>query len=85
MFSWLKTAEPKEATWSEISQVYIEKYKCVTYSDIDREQRPVVYTNVPSVPIGGKGFDVDFEPITFLTSFFIHTHKGNVLLPRQNL
>lgn len=77
MFSWLKSPEPKEATWSEISQAYIEKFKCVTYSDIDREEHPVIYTNVPSIPVGGKGFNVDFDPISVLSSYYIQTHKGN--------
>lgn len=83
MFSWLKTPEPKEATWSEISQAFIEYYKCITYSEIDHEERPVIYTNVPSLPVGGKGFgDIDFTPITFLTCYFIQTHKGNVVATR---
>lgn len=77
MFSWLKSPEPKEATWSEISQAFIEYYKCITYSVIDHEELPVVYTNVPSLPIVEEGVGVDFKPITFLTCFFIQTHKGN--------
>lgn len=77
MFSWLKTPEPKEATWSEISQAFIEYYKCITYSQIDREECPVIYTNVPSLPIIEEGFSADTKPITFLTCYFIQTHKGS--------
>lgn len=76
MFSWLKTPEPKEATWSEISQTFIEYYKCITFSQIDREELPVVYTNVPSLPVAEESFSVEFNPITFLTCYFIQTHKG---------
>lgn len=77
MFSWLKTSEPKEATWSEISQAFIEYYKCITYSTIDHEERPIIYTNVPSQPVAEESVGIDFNPITFLTCFFIQTHKGS--------
>lgn len=77
MFSWLKSPEPKEATWSEINQAFIEYYKCITYSVFDHEEQPVVYTNVPSSPVVEEGFGIDFEPITFLTCYFVQTHKGS--------
>lgn len=79
MFSWLKTPELKEASWSEINKTFIEYYKCITYSEIDHEEFPIVYTNVPSLPVISKE---DFsEPITFLTCYFIHTHKGRNTIP----
>ena len=76
MFSWLNSPEQQTATWNDTSTIFLEKFKCITYSTIDHEERPIIYTNVPSVPIGGKGFGVDFDPITFLSCFTIHTHKG---------
>lgn len=76
MFEWLGKDVP-EATWSEINQVYLEYFKCITHSAIDRPVNPVVYINVPSIPVDGKEFGIDFTPITFVSSYFIHTHKGN--------
>lgn len=79
MFSWLRTKEPKQATWSEEAKLFLDFSKCITYSIIDHEENAVIYLNVPSVPIGGKGFGVDFTPITFLSSFYINSHKGITL------
>lgn len=76
MFSWLKYSEPPQATWSEVTKLFLEYYKCITYSVIDHEEKACIYLNVPSVPIGGRGFGVDFTPITFLSSYSINTHKG---------
>lgn len=78
MYSWIN--EPPQATWSEIATLFLENYKCLTYSEIDREEIPGYYTkSVPSLPIGGKGFGgCDFAPITFLSVYFIQSHKGKM-------
>lgn len=77
MFSWIHTAPVPEATWEEVTKLYIENYKFITVSEFDREIKPVVYgRNVPSIPIGGKGFGVDFTPITFLSCFYVQTKQG---------
>lgn len=76
MFSWLNIPEVKEATWSEITTLYVDFSKTVTHSVFDHEEFPVVYRNVPSIPIGGKGFGVDFTPLTFLSCFYVQSHKG---------
>lgn len=80
MFSWINTPKVLEEDWSEKSTLYVERLKSVTYSEIDREEFPVIYRGVPSIPIGGKGFGIDFTPLTFLSVFFVRTHKGNTLL-----
>lgn len=84
MFSWLKVPDSPEVNWNDFTQVYVDYYKNITYSLYDREEKPVVYTNVPSIPIGGKGFGVDFSPITFLSSFYVNTCKGTVLFFIKN-
>lgn len=77
MFSWINTPKITEATWSEINTLFIENFKTITHSEIDREVIPIVYRNVPSIPIGGKGFgDIDFTPLTFMSCFFVQSHKG---------
>ncbi|VEN52821.1 unnamed protein product [Callosobruchus maculatus] len=81
MFSWINT--PKETTWTEISTLYVDRYlKDVTYSTIDRPEYPVVYRGIPSIPIGGRGFGgIDFTPITFLSVFFVQSHKAEIKMP----
>lgn len=62
---------------SERSHLYVDLFKkYITYSLIDYEELPIVYRNVPSIPIGGKGFGVDFTPITFLSCWFVQSRKG---------
>lgn len=75
MYRWINL--PPDATWPEISTLFVELYKTVSHSILDKEIVPVVYTNVPSVPIGGLGFGVDFAPQTILTSYYVQTRKGN--------
>lgn len=77
MFSWLNTPKPPETNWSEVSYFYVELYKHITHSEIDREEFPVVYGKVPSLPVGGKGFGIDFSPQTILSCFFVQSRKGN--------
>ncbi len=85
MFRWLNIPKVPQATWLEVSKLYIEFYKTVTYSEIDHEEFPVVYRKVPSIPIGGRGFGVDFTPLTFLSCFSIYTHLGNHRNPNPKL
>lgn len=80
MFSWINIPKRPEEDWSEKSTLYVERFKSVTYSEIDHEEFPVIYRGVPSIPVGGKGFGVDFTPLTFLSVFFVQTHKGKILL-----
>lgn len=79
MFAWINIPKAPEATWSEISTLYLDNFlKDVTYSDVDRAHNPVVLRNVPSIPIGGKGFGIDFTPLSFLSCFHVDSRKGNV-------
>lgn len=77
MFRWIYIPEVPQATWTEVSTFYLNLKKKITHSVYDREEFPVVYTKVPSIPIGGKGFGVNFTPLTFLSCFTINTHKGS--------
>lgn len=64
-------------TWSERSNLYVDLYKkYITHSSIDYEEKPIVYRKVPSLPVGGKGFGVNFTPLTFLSCWFIQSRKG---------
>ncbi|XP_049817038.1 filamin-A isoform X3 [Aethina tumida] len=86
MFSWINTPKITEATWSEINTLFIENFKTITHSEIDREVIPIVYRNVPSIPIGGKGFgDIDFTPLTFMSCFFVQSHKAEIKMPSGNV
>ncbi|KAJ8947152.1 hypothetical protein NQ318_002514, partial [Aromia moschata] len=85
MFSWINIPKVPEATWSEVSTPYVELFKTVTYSEIDHKENPVVYRNVPSIPIGGKGFGVDFSPLTFLSCYFVQSHKAEIKMPSGNI
>lgn len=65
----------------ERSNLYVDLYKkYITHSTIDYEEVPIVYRNVPSIPVGGKGFGVNFTPLTFLSCWFIQSRKGWFLL-----
>jgi hypothetical protein len=76
MFGWDETERQKEASWSEFTGLYRAFLKKVTVSEIDREERPVCYTCVPSNASVEKSI-LDFVPITFLSCFFVQTGKGN--------
>nr|XP_023029307.1 filamin-A isoform X2 [Leptinotarsa decemlineata] len=86
MFSWINIPKVPEATWSEVTTLYIDDYlKTVTHSVIDHEEFPIIYRKVPSIPIGGKGFGVDFTPLTFLSVFYVQTHKAEIKMPSGNI
>lgn len=55
MYSWVNAEteeEEKEATWSDVAQLYLDLLKCVHVSECDREEKPVVYLGiVPSDPL----------------------------------
>jgi hypothetical protein len=76
MFGWGETKGHPEASWNEFSGLYRAFLKKVTTSEVDREERPVCYTCVPSDTSVEKTI-LDFAPITFLSCFFIQTAKGN--------
>ncbi|KAJ8975974.1 hypothetical protein NQ317_000678 [Molorchus minor] len=85
MFSWINIPKVPEANWSEVSTLYIEQFKTITYSEVDHEETPVVYLNVPSIPIDGRGFGIDFTPITLLSCFFVQSHKAEIKMPSGNI
>jgi hypothetical protein len=79
MFGWGDTKGQPEASWNEFSGLYHAFLKRVTVSEIDREERPVCYTCVPSDTSVEKT-SLGFAPITFLSCFFIQTAKGMCML-----
>jgi hypothetical protein len=75
MFGWNETGRQPEASWNEFSTIYRALLKKVSVSEIDREERPVCYTCVPSDTCVEKTV-LDFPPITFLSCFFFQSAKG---------
>lgn len=81
MFGWDESEEIPEATWLDLSEYYRENYKCVTFSEYDREEKPVCYskehsqacTDIKLLPLITN---LAFNPITFLTCYYFQTHKG---------
>lgn len=68
--------EEIEATWEEFSQFSKESFRFLTFSEFDQFEKASIYyyeQNVPSY----SSIDRDFVPLNFLSSLFLHTHKGN--------
>lgn len=77
MFSWLNIPQPPEATWLDFASLYIgTTKKYIQYSETDGCETPIVLRGVPSIPVGGKGFGVDFTPLTFISCYYIQSTKG---------
>lgn len=71
--------EPEtEATWEEYSNFEKESFREFTFSEIDQLEKASVYFVEQHVPPYGA-IDRDFVPLNFLSSLFLHSHKGNKL------
>lgn len=68
--------EEIEATWEEFSQFNKENFRFLTFSEIDKLEKSSVYYIEQIVPPYGA-IDRDFVPLNFLSSLFLHSHKGN--------
>lgn len=71
--------EPVEATWREIVTFFRSYLKWVTYSEIDGEATPICYAYV-SKSIERYTPNTDFEPLTFIRSFYFQSRKGMYML-----
>jgi hypothetical protein len=67
---------PIEATWEEFSSFHREVFRSLTFSEHDHLEKTSLFYLEQDVPTYGA-FDRDFVPLNFLSSFFLHTHKGN--------
>lgn len=68
--------EEIEATWEEYSQFEKESLRFLTFSEIDQLETASVYHIEQNVPPFGA-IERDFVPINFLSSLYLHSHKGN--------
>lgn len=67
----------KEVDWAEVSQFYLDKTKkYFSVSEVDKEDKPVVYGAVHNISFNKTGLGLDFVPITFITNYYIDTRKG---------
>lgn len=55
--------EPVEATWSDFTQLYRDQHKCVTVSEYDHEEKPVVYTRSTPSPAAAKIYLVKVQGV----------------------
>lgn len=77
MFSWINIPQAPEATWLEVTTLYVSNYlKRITYSEFDHPEKTIVLRNVPSISVGEELFGIDFKPLIFLSSFYVQTLKG---------
>lgn len=58
---WMDPDEIVEATWSEFTQLYRDQHKCVTVSEYDHEEKPVVYTKDTPSPTAGRIYLVQVQ------------------------
>lgn len=69
---------PIEATWEEFSSFHKEIFRSLCFSEYDHSEKASVYYIEQNVPTYGA-IERDFVPLNFLSSFFLHSHKGIVL------
>lgn len=67
--------EEIEATWEEFSQFTKDSFRFLTFSEFDQLETASVYSIEQNVPPASA--DQDFVPINFLSSYFLHSRKGN--------
>lgn len=66
---------PIEATWEEFSSFHKEIFRSLCFSEFDHSEKASLYYIEQNVPTYGA-IERDFVPLNFLSSFFLHTHKG---------
>jgi len=70
---------PIEATWEEFNSFHKEIFRSLTFSEFDQEEKASIFYIEQDVPSYGA-FLGDFVPLNFISSHFLHTHKGNSLI-----
>jgi hypothetical protein len=68
--------EEIEATWEEYSQFNKESFRFLTFSEFDQLEKSSIFFYEQNVPTYGA-IDLDFVPLNFISSYFLHSHKGN--------
>lgn len=68
---------PIEATWEEFSSFHREIFRSLTFSEFDQLEKASIFYLEQDVPTYGA-IERDFIPLNFLSSLFLHTHKGKV-------
>lgn len=80
-FSWLaEKKESPEATWEEQSYFYRPNYYKITVSERDHIERATVYFNETIIEENEALSGCDFLPLNFLSSYYIVTHQGKLIL-----
>lgn len=67
---------PIEATWEEFNSYHREIFRSLTFSEFDQAEKSSIFYLEQNVPPWGA-IERDFVPLNFLTSVYLHTHKGN--------
>lgn len=68
--------EEIEATWEEYSQFNKFSFRFLTFSEFDQLEKASVFYIEQNVPPYGA-IERDFVPLNFLSSLYLHSHKGN--------
>jgi hypothetical protein len=74
--------EEIDATWEEYSQFNKYSFRFLTFSEFDQLEIASIYHIEQNVPAYGSIDFLDFVPLNFLSSLFLHSHKGNKLYTR---
>lgn len=75
----LFTEPPIEATWEEFSSFHKEIFRSLCFSEYDHLEKASIFYIEQNVPTYGAS-EKDFVPVNFLSSYFLHTHKGKFQL-----
>lgn len=70
---------PPEETWEEYNTFYKENYRFLTFSEFDHLEYVCVYDFEQIVPTWAE-FERDFIPLNFLSSYYMETRKGKILI-----
>ena len=70
---------PIEATWEEFNSFHKEIFRSLPFSEFDVQEKASIFYIEQDVPPYGS-LDRDFVPLNFLSSLFLHTHKGKNLI-----
>ncbi|GBP12229.1 Filamin-A [Eumeta japonica] len=82
LWNTLMGVHEKDTTWQEISQYYFDNYKkYFSVSEFDKEEKPIVYSDVHKIRFNRTGLGLEFTPINFLTVYQINTRKAEVKMP----
>ena len=74
---WLpEDKETPEATWEDYSIFYRDFQRNVTLSEYDHLEKTQIYTQETNIPQNDGTLGRDYNPMTFITTYYIRTHQG---------